>query len=65
MKYFQIFIKDWFINGRKMHKNDFNDFLFVGFINNKELAITFDNKVKDFLNLHNLECGSKFIKNNA
>lgn len=65
MKYFQVFIKDWFINGRKMHKNDFNDFLFVGFINNNELAITFDNKVKDFLNLHNLECGSKFIKNNA
>ena len=54
LKYFQLLINDWFKNGRKMHKNDINDFLFVGFINQHELGITFDKKVCNFLSQNHL-----------
>lgn len=49
MGYFQVFINDWFVNGRKMRKNDFGDFLYIGFVNKNELGITFDKKVARFL----------------
>lgn len=62
MEYFKVFIKDWFINGRKMHKNDFNDFLYVGFINSNELGITFDKKVLEFLKKNNV--GFDFTQTN-
>ncbi len=45
-----------------MHKNDFNDFLYVGFINSNELGITFDKKVLEFLKKNNV--GFDFTQTN-
>ncbi len=61
MKYFQVFIDDWFVKGRKMHKNDINDFLFIKFVDKNKLGITFDKKVANFLHLNNLDGCSKFV----
>lgn len=62
MDYFQVLITDWYTNGKKMRKNDIDDFLFIGFIGNKDLGITFDKKVANFLSLHHAECGLQFYK---